>query len=125
MAAAHRRFRGLRRSGAFLSTAAAETCRYADALLSSVGGAEPAQSGAGGRYAAAVDLALELLSDGDLGAQVPIGYNWSYLACRIGHLVPVWKPITGFPFHTLRRVLFTGLSGRRGELRRARRNSRS
>jgi hypothetical protein len=23
----------------------------------------------------------------------PIGYTWSYLACRIGHLVPIWQPI--------------------------------
>jgi hypothetical protein len=22
-----------------------------------------------------------------------IGYNWSYLACRIGHLVPIWQPL--------------------------------
>jgi hypothetical protein len=23
----------------------------------------------------------------------PIGYTWSYLACRIGHLAPVWQPL--------------------------------
>jgi hypothetical protein len=21
-----------------------------------------------------------------------LGYTWSYLACRIGHLVPIWRP---------------------------------
>jgi hypothetical protein len=25
----------------------------------------------------------------------PIGYVWSYLACRIGKLVPIWQPCTG------------------------------
>jgi hypothetical protein len=29
----------------------------------------------------------------------PIGHNWSYLACRIGHLVPIWQPIIGSSFH--------------------------
>jgi hypothetical protein len=24
---------------------------------------------------------------------IPIGYTWSYLACRIGHYVPIWQPI--------------------------------
>jgi hypothetical protein len=25
----------------------------------------------------------------------PVGYTWSYLACRIGHFVPIWKPSIG------------------------------
>jgi hypothetical protein len=25
----------------------------------------------------------------------PIGYTWSYLACRIGHCVPIWQPFIG------------------------------
>jgi Vitamin B6 photo-protection and homoeostasis len=29
----------------------------------------------------------------------PIGYTWSYLASRIGHLVPIWQPIIGSSFH--------------------------
>jgi hypothetical protein len=30
----------------------------------------------------------------------PIGYNWSYLACRIGHLVPIWQPCIRSSFHS-------------------------
>jgi hypothetical protein len=29
----------------------------------------------------------------------PIGYNWSYLTCRIGYLVPIWQPLIGSSFH--------------------------
>jgi hypothetical protein len=29
----------------------------------------------------------------------PIGYNWSYLACRIGHKVPFWQLTIGSSFH--------------------------
>jgi hypothetical protein len=29
----------------------------------------------------------------------PIGYNWSYLACRIGHLVPIWQLLIESSFH--------------------------
>jgi hypothetical protein len=29
----------------------------------------------------------------------PIGYTWSYLACRIGRLVLIWQPLIGTPFH--------------------------
>jgi NAD(P)-dependent dehydrogenase (short-subunit alcohol dehydrogenase family) len=29
----------------------------------------------------------------------PIGYTWSYLACRIGHLVPIWQACTGSSLH--------------------------
>jgi hypothetical protein len=25
----------------------------------------------------------------------PIGYSWSYVACRTGHLVPIWQPCIG------------------------------
>jgi hypothetical protein len=25
----------------------------------------------------------------------PIGYSWSYLACRIGHFIPIWQPCIG------------------------------
>jgi hypothetical protein len=25
----------------------------------------------------------------------PIRYTWSYLACRIGQLVPIWQPLIG------------------------------
>jgi hypothetical protein len=28
----------------------------------------------------------------------PIGYTWSYLACRIGQLLPVWQPLIGPSF---------------------------
>jgi hypothetical protein len=28
----------------------------------------------------------------------PIGYTWSYLACRIGHCVPIWQPCIGSAF---------------------------
>jgi hypothetical protein len=28
-----------------------------------------------------------------------IGYLWSYVACRIGRLIPIWQPIIGSPFH--------------------------
>jgi hypothetical protein len=30
----------------------------------------------------------------------PIGSNWSYLACRIGHLVPIWQPLMGSSFQS-------------------------
>jgi hypothetical protein len=30
---------------------------------------------------------------GGWGQAVPIGYNCSYLACTIGHLVPIWQPL--------------------------------
>jgi hypothetical protein len=34
------------------------------------------------------------------GPQVkPIGYNWSYLACRIGHMFPIWQLLVGYSFH--------------------------
>jgi hypothetical protein len=29
----------------------------------------------------------------------PIGHNWSYLACRIGHLVPIRQPLLRTAFH--------------------------
>jgi hypothetical protein len=29
----------------------------------------------------------------------PIGYNLSYLQCRIRHLVPTWQPFVGSSFH--------------------------
>jgi hypothetical protein len=28
----------------------------------------------------------------------PMGYNWSHMACRIGHLVPIWQPLIGSSF---------------------------
>jgi hypothetical protein len=29
----------------------------------------------------------------------PIGYTWPYLACGIGHLVPIWQPLIVSSFH--------------------------
>jgi hypothetical protein len=29
----------------------------------------------------------------------PIGFNWSYLTCRIGCLAPIWKPLFGLGNH--------------------------
>jgi hypothetical protein len=31
----------------------------------------------------------------------PIGCTWSYLACRIGHLVPIWQPCTGSSYSVI------------------------
>jgi hypothetical protein len=28
----------------------------------------------------------------------PLGHTWSYLACRVGRLVPIWQPLTGYSF---------------------------
>jgi hypothetical protein len=28
----------------------------------------------------------------------PIGYTWSYLACRVGYLVPIWQWLCGRPW---------------------------
>jgi hypothetical protein len=29
----------------------------------------------------------------------PVGYTWSFLACKTGHLVPIWQPLIGPSFH--------------------------
>jgi hypothetical protein len=41
----------------------------------------------------------------------PIGYTWSHLACRTGHLVAVWQPFTGphFIYDSERRSLEGGV----------------
>jgi Transmembrane amino acid transporter protein len=40
----------------------------------------------------------ELLQRPEFTSLKPIGYTWSYLACRIGHWVPIWQPIIGSTF---------------------------
>jgi hypothetical protein len=49
------------------------------------------------------------------GHAEPIGYTWSYLAWRIGHLVPVWQPLMGSSFQQWRiqGIPILAMNGRR------------
>jgi hypothetical protein len=77
----------LRRRGLLRRAAAAEMSRHGSAT-SMIGGAYP-------DYTYHPKHMPEAAFSGTAGwAAVPVGYTWSHLSCRIGHCVPVWRPLT-------------------------------
>jgi glycerol-3-phosphate acyltransferase PlsY len=53
---------------------------------------------------AAIDLVKVIAAANSVGLPCisslkSTGYTWSYLACRTGHMFPIWQLYKGFAFH--------------------------